>query len=117
MFVTHRKTLFAALAAFVVVLTLLAAPEAWAQVSCEDALRQAQKSYDLGLFEDVRAQAATCLTGSTSRRVAVEVHALIARADLNNDEPEKARKEISIVLGLDPSFDAGSSSRFAALVA
>jgi outer membrane receptor protein involved in Fe transport len=117
MFVTHRKTLFAALAAFVVVLTLVAAPAARAQVSCEDALRQAQKSYDLGLFEDVRAQAAPCLTGSTSRRVAVEVHALIARADLNNDEPDNARKEISIVLGLDPSFDAGSSSRFAALVA
>jgi outer membrane receptor for ferrienterochelin and colicins len=115
MFVTHRKTVFASVAAVVLLLTVVASAQA--QTSCEDALLQAQKSYDLGLFEDVRPQLAPCLTGRTSRRVAVDVHALIARADLNNDEPDKARKEVSIVLGLDPAFDAGSSSRFATLVA
>ncbi|MEA2344934.1 MAG: outer rane receptor for ferrienterochelin and colicin [Thermoanaerobaculia bacterium] len=117
MAVSHRKTLFATIAAFVLVLTLLAPAEGWAQNSCEDALRQAQKSYDLGLFEDVRPQLAPCLTGATSRRVAIEVHALIARAELNNDEPDNARKEISTILALDPAFDAGSPTRFAELVA
>lgn len=108
---------FGAIAAFIVVLPFLTPSSARAQASCEDALQQAQKSYDLGLFDDVRPQLAPCLAVRTSKRIAVAAHALIARADLNNDDAASARKEISIVLGLDPSFDAGSSSRFAALVA
>jgi outer membrane receptor protein involved in Fe transport len=36
---------------------------------------------------------------------------------LNNDDAGSARKEVSIILGLEPTFDAGSSPRFAALVA
>src|SRR5438270_2720553 len=112
-----RRTMFATIAAFVAVLPFIAAPAARAQTSCEDALQQAQKSYDLGLFDDVRTQLAPCLTATTSKRVAVAVHALIARADLNNDDYVNARKEISIILRLDSAFDAGPSPRFAALVA
>src|SRR3954469_12916429 len=112
-----RRTMFATIAAFVVVLPFIAPPAARSQATCEDALLQAQKSYDLGLFDDVRPQLAPCLAARMSKRVAVTVHALIAHAALNNDDAVNARKEISIVLGLDPAFDAGSSSRFAALVA
>src|SRR5438270_11054910 len=112
-----RRTLFATITAFVAVLQFIAAPAARAQTSCEDALQQAQKSYDLGLFDDVRPQLAPCLTAKTSKRVTVAVHALIARADLNSDDYVNARKEISIILRLDSAFDAGPSPRFAALVA
>jgi len=112
-----RRTTFATIAAFVAVLPFIVPSVARAQTPCEDALQQAQKSYDLGLFEDVRSQLAPCLASRPSKRVAVAVHSLIARADLNNDDDVDARKEVSILLGLDPSFDAGSSSRFAALVA
>lgn len=111
-----RRMMFVTIVAFVVVLPFIATRAATAQTSCEDALQQAQKSYDLGLFDDVRPQLAPCLAARTSKRVAVAVHALIAHAALNNDDVVSARKEISIVLGLDPAFDAGSSSRFAALV-
>src|SRR6185295_2427896 len=41
---------------------------------------------------------------------------LLARAYLNSDEPEKAHKEVSTILRLDATFEAGSSSLFAALV-
>jgi len=112
-----RRSMFATIAAFVAVLPLIVPSAALAQTPCEDALQQAQKSYDLGLFDDVRPQLAPCLAARTSKRTAVAVHALIAHADLNNDDDANARKEISIILGLDPSFDAGSPSRFAALVA
>ena len=106
------------LAAFMVILSIVSAPAARAQTPCEDALREAQKSYALGLFEDVRPQLAPCLATRTSKRVAVDVHSLIARADLNNGDVDKARNEVSILLGLEPTFDAGSSSPpFAALVA
>lgn len=111
-----RRTMFATIAAFAVV-PFIAPSAVRAQVSCEDALVQAQKSYDLGLFDDVRPQLAPCLAARTSKRIGVAVHALLAHAALNNDDVVTARKEISIVLGLDPAFDAGSSSRFAALVA
>ncbi|HEX2121795.1 MAG TPA: hypothetical protein VHL59_09145, partial [Thermoanaerobaculia bacterium] len=50
---------------------LLAAGAAFAQTSCEDALAQAQKSYDLGAFDDVPAQLAPCLDAKVRRRVAV----------------------------------------------
>ena len=58
----HRRTLFGLLAALIVV-SFLAPDVARAQTSCEDALRQAQNSYSLGLFEDVRPQLAPCITG------------------------------------------------------
>ena len=112
----HRTTMLATIAAFVILLPFFAPAAAQAQTSCEDALVQAQKSYDLGLFDDVRPQLAPCLAARTSKRIAISVHALIARADLNNDDDANARKEILILLGLDPSFDAGSASRFAQLV-
>jgi outer membrane receptor for ferrienterochelin and colicins len=102
----------------VAVLLLLAwATPAAAQVPCEDALREAQKSYDLGLFEDVPTQIAPCLQGRISRRLATQVHSLLARAYLNSDEVEQARKEVSALLRIDSTFEAGSSPRFAALVA
>lgn len=99
------------------VLLFLAMPfTALGQSACDDALLQAQKSYDLGLFEDIPAQLGPCLGTRMSRRTAVEVHSLLARAYLNSDEPEKAHKEVSTILRLDATFEAGSSSLFAALV-
>lgn len=99
-------------------LVLLAfASSAAAQTSCEDARREAQKTFDLGLFDDVRQQLAPCLNTRTTKKVAVEVHSLLARAELNAENAAGARKEISIILGLDPTFDAGSAGAFATLVA
>jgi outer membrane receptor protein involved in Fe transport len=98
-------------------LLMLAVPfTAHGQSACDDALREAQKSYDLGLFEDVPGQLGPCLGAPMSRRTAVQVHSLLARAYLNSDEPAKARKEVSAILRLDSTFEAGVSSQFAALV-
>ncbi len=105
-------TLFAAL-------LLTWAHRASAQSPCEDALRDAEKSYELGLFEDVPTKLSPCLGTPTSRSVAIHVHSLLARAYLNNEEPEQARKEISTLLRLQTNYEAeaGSSGRFVALVA
>lgn len=84
--------------------------------SCNDALREAQKSYDLGLFEDVPGQLAPCLSGRVSRSVAIDVQSLLARAYLENEEIDKARAAVSAVLRLDSTFEPGPSPRFAALV-
>lgn len=103
--------------AIAAVLLIAAGSPLLAQTSCDDALREAQKSYDLGLFEDVPEQLAPCLATRSSRRTAVQVHSLLARAYLNNDDVERARKEVSTLLRLDSTFEAGPSPRFAALVA
>lgn len=100
-----------------VVLILGWGPAGHAQ-SCEDALREAQKSFELGVFEDVPGQLDPCLRARVSRPVAVAVHSLLARAYLEMEESEKASAQVSMVLRLDSAFEAGSSSpRFAALVA
>jgi outer membrane receptor protein involved in Fe transport len=96
---------------------LLLATSAGAQTPCADALAEAQKSYDLGQFEDVPGKLEPCLTGRLSRAVAIQVHTLLVRTYLQSDEPEKARKEVSAILRLDPTFEAPSPPRFAALVA
>jgi outer membrane receptor for ferrienterochelin and colicins len=109
----HRRRRLLAAA---VLLSLLSAT-AWAQTVCDDALRQAQKSYDLGLFEDVPGLLAPCLAARPSRATAVQVHSLLARAYLAADDPKKARQEVSAILRLDSSFEPGSTPLFAELVA
>ncbi|HEV7487375.1 MAG TPA: hypothetical protein VGQ65_17020, partial [Thermoanaerobaculia bacterium] len=108
-----------AITLFVSALLLAWAHAASAQTACEDALHDAEKAYELGLFEDVPTKLAPCLGTPTSRAVATHVHSLLARAYLNNDEPEKAHKEISTLLRLQSNYEAeaGSSGRFLALVA
>lgn len=85
--------------------------------TCEEALVLAEKSFELGLFEDVSAQVAPCLQGSVPRRTAIQSHSLLARAYLYADEPEKARREVSSILRLDSTFEAASPPAFAALIA
>lgn len=94
-----------------------AAWTARAQTSCEDALGQARKSYDLGLFEDVPAQLEPCLDSKVSRAMAVQVRSLLALAALATDDPAEARREVSAILRLDAAFDPGGPPSFAALVA
>jgi outer membrane receptor protein involved in Fe transport len=108
-----------AITLFASALLLAWARGAAAQTPCEDALREAQKSYDVGLFEDIPVQLAPCSAARLTRKAAVQVRSLLARAYLNNEEPEKARKEISTILRLESTFEpeAGSSPRFVALVA
>src|SRR3954451_5386984 len=108
-----------AITLFASALLLAWASAASAQTACEDALHDAEKTYELGLFEDVPTKLSPCLGTPTSRALAVQVHSLLARAYLNNDEPEKARKEISTLLRLQSNYEAeaGSSGRVLALVA
>jgi outer membrane receptor for ferrienterochelin and colicins len=96
---------------------LLLCSAAGAQTICEDALQQAKKSYNLGLFEDVPKQLEPCMSARLSRATTIEVRSLLARAYLMSDEPEKARKEVSAILRLDSTFEGGQPPRFAALVA
>lgn len=98
------------------VLLLAGTLSAAAQSACDDALREAEKTYDLGLFEDVPGQLAPCLGIRLSRPAAIRVHSLLARAYLQNDETAKARKEVATLLRLDSTFEGGASPRFAALV-
>lgn len=105
------------LSAAVLTLLSVAGTAAWAQTACDDALRQAQKSYDLGLFEDVPGQLAPCLTARTSRATSVQVHSLMARAYLAADDLKKAREEVSAILRLDSGFEPSPPPRFAELVA
>jgi outer membrane receptor protein involved in Fe transport len=88
-----------------------------AQEACESALGLAEKSYQLGLFEDVPGQLVPCLRGPTSRSTAIRVHSLLARTYLATDDLVKARVEVSAILRLDSSFEAPPPPRFAQLVA
>ncbi|MBV9067567.1 MAG: TonB-dependent receptor [Acidobacteria bacterium] len=108
-----------AITLFASVFLLTSSSKVFAQTACEDALHDAEKTYELGLFEDIPAKLAPCLGTPTSRAVATHVHSLLARAYLNNDEPEKARKEVSTLLRLQANYEpeAGSSARYLSLVA
>jgi outer membrane receptor for ferrienterochelin and colicin len=98
-------------------LALAGAGAASAQTSCDDAVVQAQKSYDLGFFEDVPGQLAPCLGAKISRATALTVHSLLARSYFAADDLGKAREEISTLLRVDSAFEPGPPPRFAALVA
>ncbi|HKH47942.1 MAG TPA: TonB-dependent receptor [Thermoanaerobaculia bacterium] len=107
-----RRCLRASGAAFL----LLALPS-FAQSSCEEAIRQAEKKYQLGLFEDVPAELEPCRDAKISRSVAVQLHSLLARTYIASDELDKARDEVSAILRVDPDFEATSPQRFALLLA
>jgi len=99
------------------VLLLLAAAPLRAQTNCDDALALAQKSYDVGDFAETIRLLDPCAHAALSRRAVIDVHRLLALAYLYNEEPEKARQEVSTILRLDSSFEATSPLRFATLVA
>jgi len=103
-------------AAAVAALLLLWPAAGHAQSKCDDALHEAQKSYDLGLFDDVPGQLAPCLGVRISQQLAIQVHSLLARTYLELEDLTKARSAISTVLRLDSTFDPGPAPRFAALV-
>jgi outer membrane receptor for ferrienterochelin and colicins len=88
-----------------------------AQTPCESGLREAGKSYDLGLLSAVPEQLAPCFQRGTSRTERVEAYSLLARAYLAADEPAKARRVVSDLLRADSTFEPGAPPRFAQLVA
>src|SRR6185295_5551393 len=104
---------------FAAVVLLLIAHGASAQNACTASLAQAQKFYDTGEF----AQAAgllrqECGHARLSRTIAIQVQSLLARALMYAEQPNEARKEVSKLFRLDPTFDdAADSPRFAALLA
>ena len=108
----HRRFLLA-----VLVFLLFTGTVARAQTPCEDTLREAQKSYELGLFEDIPDQLAPCLAARPSRAAAIQAHSLLARAYLAADDLKKAREEVATLLRLDPGFEPEPPPRFVALVA
>lgn len=94
-----------------------AASPGFAEDSCQDGLQAAEKSYQIGLFEEVPGHLAPCLTGSAaSRTERVHAYALLAKARLAMDEPEKAREAVSALLRTDPAFEPGPPAQFAQLV-
>ena len=93
----------------------LASPAA-AQDECEAGLQAAEKSYELGLFEDVPGQLEPCLKGRASRAELVRAQSLLARTYLASDQPEKAREAVAELLRVDPNFEPTPPPRFARLV-
>ncbi|MEA2491911.1 MAG: outer rane receptor for ferrienterochelin and colicin, partial [Acidobacteriota bacterium] len=100
----------------IVTLAVLLAGRAAASTECDDAFVQAQKTFALGIFEDVPEQLAPCRGAGIPRRVAIDVHRLLALTYLYDDRPELARKEVSAILRLDSGFGVTSPVRFKSLV-
>src|SRR5690349_21060405 len=76
-----------------------AASPGFADDPCEDGLQAAEKSYEVGFFEEVPGHLASCLAASrASRTERVQAYALLAKAWLALDEPEKARDAVSALL-------------------
>src|SRR4051794_29783109 len=98
---------------------LLLATSASAQsLPChEDALQRANKSYEAGRFDEVAILVSPCLEARLPRARIIEFRALLAKAALQSDEVDTARKEVSAILRLDSTFEGGQPPRFAALVA
>lgn len=96
---------------------VLTASPAVAQGDCETALQAAEKSYGLGLFEDVPAALEPCIKGRASRAETVRAYALLAKAYLAVDAMQEAREAVAEILRIDSTYEAGPPPRFAALVA
>jgi len=94
----------------------MAGTAAPAQTVCDEALRQGQKSYDLGLFEDVPGLLAPCLAANPTRAMTIQVRTLLARTYLAADDVKKARDEVSAILRLDSGFEPAPPPRFAELI-
>lgn len=111
----RRRARRAAVIAFL--LLEAAAVRGRAENPCEEGLQAAEKSYQVGLFEEIPGHLALCLAGrEASRAERVQAHALLAKAYLAMDEPEKARDAVSALLRADPTFDPGPPPPFANLV-
>jgi outer membrane receptor for ferrienterochelin and colicins len=88
-----------------------------AQSSCQIGLRDAEKSYAVGLFAAVPGQLAPCFKQGTSRTDLTAAYSLLARSYLAADEPAQARQAVSDLLRTDSAFEPGEPPRFAQLVA
>ncbi|HKV08927.1 MAG TPA: TonB-dependent receptor [Thermoanaerobaculia bacterium] len=97
-------------------LLLLPALPLLAQPFCSEALEAAEKSYGLGLFEDIPGQLEPCLKGRPSRAEIIQAQALLAKSYLALDELAKARDAVSALLRTDPAFEPGPPPQFAELV-
>ncbi len=101
----------------VAILVSLVDSVALAQSACETALANAEKSYELGLFEDVQRQLDPCASGAATRKETLDFHALSARAHLAADELDAAREDVAELLRIEPTYEPGPPPRFQALVA
>jgi outer membrane receptor for ferrienterochelin and colicins len=113
---TARRLLLPVAALALPLLAAMAMPAA-AQTACETGLREAQKSYELGLFAAVSGQLQACFERRTPRSELVEAYSLLARAHLAADEPDQARQAVADLLRVDPTFEPAPPPRFAQLVA
>lgn len=94
-----------------------AASPGFADDPCEDGLRAAEKSYEVGLFEEMPAQLGACLAGSAaSRTQRMHAYTLLAKAWLALDESEKAHEAVSALLRIDPAFEPGPPPQLTELV-
>lgn len=101
----------------VAILISLADSVALAQSACESALAEAEKSYELGLFDDVQRQLEPCVKGALTRTETLDFHALSAKAHLAADELDEARDDVAELLRIEPNYEPGPPPRFQALVA
>lgn len=111
--VLHR---WAALLLILASLLAVAESAAMAQSPCAAALQAAQKSYELGLFEDIPGHLEPCLKGQSSRAESVRAQALLAQAYIAMDQLGKAREAVAELLRIDPAYEPGPPPQLVRLV-
>lgn len=74
--------------------------------NCKEAIEVAQKSYDLGQFQEVIDALDQCLPSIKNQKELIEAHKLLAYAYLAFDATHKVEEEVSSILNLQPDYDS-----------
>lgn len=87
-------------------LLLLQFSELQAQKVCgEQALKQADRQYQSGSFEEVESTLLPCLTTGFTDQEKVQAYRLLALSYIANDFPDKANKAVADLLKINASFE------------
>lgn len=87
-----------------------------AQSPCETALADAQKDFQLGIFEEIPGRLGPCFRGRATRAQRLQAYTLLANTYLASDEQGPAREAVAAILRIDPDFAPDTPPRFVQLV-
>lgn len=91
---------------FIFVLLLLQSTQINAQAICgEQALKQADRQYQSGSFEEVETTLLPCLSAGFTDQEKVQAYRLLALSYIANDFPEKANKAVADLLKINAAFE------------
>jgi len=90
---------------FLIIAIFLALP-AWSQECDDNVLNEAQKRYDIGLFDEVQKMLQPCIENGFSQKQLIQAYRLMSVSNLAIDSTAKAISFANKLIKIKPDFDA-----------